>query len=45
VLRALLSDFTSEAAWEDVLLGVGILIWLPENISSRYGEKKFKKER
>lgn len=40
VLSALLSDFTSEAVWEDLLLGVGILVWLLEKISSRGEEKK-----
>lgn len=40
MLRILLSDFASEAAWEDLLLGVGILTWLLEKISSKEGNKK-----
>ena len=35
MLSVLLSDFASEAAWEDRLLVVGILTWLLEKISSK----------
>lgn len=40
VLRILLSDFASEVAWEDLVLGVDILTWLLEKISSKEGNKK-----
>lgn len=45
VLSVLLSDFASEAAGEDLLLGVGILTWLLEKISSKREKEKKEKKR